>query len=92
MMSGVDGPNSWRQRYLASIAREQRVLDEHDPSIRARSMRADAYVTQAVLLVCFVVGGIVVISTGNPWGILVGVVLVAAVGLGIVGLALGRRR
>jgi uncharacterized membrane protein YecN with MAPEG domain len=87
-----DQENAWQARYRASIAAAQRARDTPDQSLYAKTIRADAYIREALILIGLMVGAIVMISTGNPWWIFVGAVLLATVLLGVIGMARGRSR
>jgi hypothetical protein len=91
-MDPDDRQNAWQERYLASIADEQRALDTPDQSLYAKSIRANAYFREAVLLIGLMIGAIAMINTGNLWWMLAGAVLIAMVILGVIGMALGRTR
>jgi hypothetical protein len=85
-MSGAEKDDSWEARYLASIADEQRALDDRDPSAYAASVTAAAYVRLVFVVIGLVVGGIVLISTRNPWTIFIGAAVVVTVLLGATSL------
>jgi hypothetical protein len=91
-MDSDDRQNAWNERYLASIAEEQRALDAHDQSFYGKSIRLHAYVREAIFLAGLMIGAIAMITTRNPLWMLAGAVLIATVLLGIIGMALGRAR
>lgn len=85
-----DRATSWERRYRASVAEEQRVLDGQSPWLPGNGF--DAYMRVVLFLAALLVGGIIMLRTGELWWMLVGGVLAVAVVLAIIGFATRRFR